>query len=81
MPEDQNIRINAEEASKLYLEYPSYWFLLKVLEKDSAGKATRMEIIGKHQNKDVLRDILLDMDVGNHNYIFMWADPEGKCEL
>ena len=73
--------VDAAEASQLYKTYPAKWFLMKVLGKGANGKATLLEIIEYHEDKDVLRDLLLDLDVENYRFIFMWADPEGKCDL
>ncbi|MDH5381904.1 MAG: hypothetical protein OEW75_13685 [Cyclobacteriaceae bacterium] len=76
-----NKELSAEEAANLYKEYPGQWFLFRVLETDQSGKARLIGVVGHNKEKNILRDILLDMDDWEHRYIFMWADPGGKCDL
>ncbi|HEY5691494.1 MAG TPA: hypothetical protein VIS49_08565 [Cyclobacteriaceae bacterium] len=72
----------ASEVAFFYKDYPSYWFLLEVLDKDENGKAVLMRVIDYNKNKDVLRDYLLDELSGtNSQYIFVYAYPDGKCDL
>lgn len=74
--------VTASEVMEFYKHYPGFWFLLEVLELSKDGKAELMRIVGFDKNKDVLREHLLE-ERGNMNskHIFVFASPDGKCEI
>lgn len=74
--------VNASQVASFYKEYPKYWFLLEVLGRGKDGKAEVMKVITYDFEKDVLREFLLDsLPDANGQYIFVYADPDGKCDL
>jgi hypothetical protein len=48
---------------------------------DGKGRAKKLRIIAHNENKDVLREYLLDLDTNDRKYIFFFTDPEKACEL
>ncbi|MDH5609749.1 MAG: hypothetical protein OEY56_09720 [Cyclobacteriaceae bacterium] len=72
-----------DEVALLYREEPGQWFLFQVLAKNSRGRATHLKVVAHHRDKDVLRDILMESEVidAGGQYVFVYADPDGKCEL
>ena len=75
-------QVSAEEVGVFYKQYPGFWFLLEVLETDSGGKARKMRVARYDKSKDELREHLFEGDINaNSRYIFVYAGPDGKCEL
>lgn len=72
--------VTADEVAFFYKKYPAFWFLLEVLEKDKNGRAEMMRVIEYGKSKDLLRDYLMDHG-GDGQYIFVYAGPDGKCEI
>lgn len=82
MPDIKGKIVTADEVAKFYKDYPDFWFLLEVLKTSAEGKAELMRVPAYDKSKDVLREYLLDeLDNTNSKYIFVYADPDGKCEI
>lgn len=82
MPDLKKRNVTADEVAEFYKSYPTYWFLLEVLKTDDFGKAISMRVMDYNKNKDVLRELLLEEpSEANSKYIFVYADPDGKCKL
>ena len=74
--------VTAAEVAEFYKQYPGFWFLLEVLEISKDGKAERMRVVRYNKNKDVLREYILEESVDmNSKYIFVFASPDGRCEI
>ena len=74
--------VTSDEVAEFYKRFPAFWFLLEVLDTDANGKAARLRVINYNKNKDALRDYLLDESFSaDSQYIFVYADPDGKCDL
>lgn len=82
MPEIKDKKVSAGDVAEFYKQYPAYWFLLEVLKTGDTGKVELMRVAGYDKDKDVLREYLLDkLTDTNSKYIFVFADPDGKCEV
>ncbi len=82
MPDVIGKVVTAGEVANYYKLYPGFWFLLEVLKTNVEGKAELMRVAGYDKNKDVLREYLLEEQVEvNSKYIFVYASPDGKCEI
>ena len=82
MPEIKGNLVTADEVAEFYKHYPDFWFLLEVLKTSADGKAELMRVAGYDKSKNVLRDYLLEEHIeGNRKYIFVYAYPDGKCDL
>lgn len=74
--------VTAKEVAEFYKMYPGFWFLLEVLKTGEDGRAELMHVVGSHQNKEVLREYLLEESTDTKGkYIFVFASPDGKCEI
>ena len=74
--------VTANEVTEFYKQYPGFWFLLEVLEISKDGKAELMRVVSYNKNKDVLREYILEESVDmNSKYIFVYASPDGNCEI
>jgi len=73
----------ATEMAALYHQLPGNWLLLEVLETDAKGQALKLKLINYSNDKDSLRDYLMEDADWNWNkkYIFVLADPNKPCEL
>ena len=75
-------KVTAEEVAGFYRLLPGYWFLLEVLQTSEAGKARLMRVLRCDKSKEELREHLLEAHVDpNSKYIFVYADPDGKCDI
>ena len=82
MPELRGKVVTAREVANFYKQYPGFWFLLEVMKVDEKGKAEVLRVTRYDKSKDVLREYLLEESTDlNSKYIFVYADPDGKCEL
>jgi predicted metal-binding protein len=82
MPEIIGKIVTADEVAEFYKRYPDFWFLLEVLKTSANGKAKLMRVAGYDKNKDVLREYLLEAHTDlDSKYIFVYAYPDGKCDL
>ena len=82
MPDVIGKVVTASEVANFYKLFPGFWFLLEVLKTSVDGKAELMKVTGCDKNKDVLREYLLEEQVEvNSKYIFVYAYPDGKCEI
>ena len=73
--------VTADEVAQFYKRYPGFWFLLEVIKTENK-KASLMRVVRYNKSKEALRDFLLDeLSDTNSKYIFVYADPDGKCEL
>lgn len=82
MPDIKGHEVTASEAANLYKHYPGFWFLLEVLKMNEEGKAELMRVVNLDKSKEVLREYLLEeLTDANSKYIFVYADPGGKCEV
>ena len=81
MPELINSIVSASEVAGFYKYYPGFWFLLEVLEVEKR-KASKMRVVRYDVSKEKLREYLMD-ELADHGskYIFVYADPDGKCEI
>jgi len=74
--------VTAQKVAEFYKQYPGFWFLLEVLKMDGEGKAILMRVVSYNSNKDVLREHLLEESADmNRKYIFVYASPDGKCDI
>jgi len=81
MPELKGMVVTANQVATFYKSYPGIWFLLEVIVEKNK-KAELLRVVGYDKNKDVLREYLLDEKVDIHRkYIFVFASPDGKCEI
>ena len=81
MTEWEDRVIYAKEVAKLYGELPREWLLLDVLKKGENGKAEEFQLIAHSPNKDDLYEIVMEDENDKRNLIFVFADPEGLCEI
>jgi hypothetical protein len=82
MPELEGKAVTAEEVAGFYRLLPGFWFLLEVLETNEAGKARLLRVIRYNKRKDELREHLLEEPISpDSKYIFVHADPDGKCDI
>ena len=73
--------VNRTEVHKLADRIPKEWFLLEVLRTDKNGRAEMMEVIAHAKEKDELRELLMELDPENRNFIFYFSDPDKECEI
>lgn len=82
MPDIISEIVTARQVAEFYKQYPGFWFLLEVLKTSNDGKAELMRVARYDQNKEVLREYLMEEQTDiNGKYIFVFAHPDGKCEL
>ncbi len=74
--------VTASEVAGFYKQYPGFWFLLEVLRTSENGKAELMKLLKYDKQKEVLRDYLLEVETDmSRKFIFVYASPDGKCEI
>ncbi len=82
MPDLNGEIVTATEVARFYRQYPGFWFLLEVLKLNDLKKAAVLRVVKYDKDKEVLREYLLDeLTDLNSKYIFVYADPDGKCEI
>jgi hypothetical protein len=74
--------VSADEVRHFYMDHPTNWFLLEVQKIDEHGQAKQMRVVGYDRDKEVLREQLFDeMDRGHSKFIFVYANPDGTCDI
>lgn len=73
--------LTRKEVIALPGELPNLWFLLEVVEEDKNGRAELMKVVGFSEDKDELREYILESDPGDKKLIFFFSDPEKECEI
>ena len=81
MEEWKNKVIYANEVARLYAALPYEWLLLHVLKNGLNGKAEEFALISHSKVKDDLYDIIMEEESDKKNMIFVFADPDGICEI
>ena len=78
----KNKSIHSREVAQLYSELKGEWLLLDVLQRGKNGKAEEFVLIAHSKEKDDLYEFI--MEEGGEidgNFIFVFADPDGVCEV
>ncbi len=78
----KNKSIFAKEVAKLYGELEGEWLLLDVLQRGKDGKAEEFVLMAHSVDKDELYEFI--MEEGGEmdgDFIFVFADPNGVCEI
>ena len=78
----KNKSIHAREVAQLYGDLKDEWLLLDVLQRGRNGKAEEFVLIAHSKEKDDLYEFIME-EAGemDGNFIFVFADPEGVCEV
>lgn len=74
--------INAKQVAQLYNDLSQNWLLLEVLKMGANKKAEEFKLIAYNKSKDKLKELMEDDDWDwDKKYIFVYADPNGICEI
>ena len=75
--------ISNDEVADLYKTIPNMWVLLKPIEMGENNRAIKVEILSYNDNKDVLRDQVMENDnwLGLGSLIYFFTGSDGTCNI
>lgn len=73
----------ALEMAQLIGSRPKNWFLLEILKQNNNGKAEELRFLKYSGDKENLYQYLMEDESWDWDkkYIFVFSDPDKKCEL
>ncbi|MDH5474473.1 MAG: hypothetical protein OEX22_02160 [Cyclobacteriaceae bacterium] len=80
---DIGVIISDSEVTELYKIIPNAWVLLEPVEFGENKKAVKVKILKYNEDKEVLRDFVLDQDdwEGLHALIYFYTGNDGNCKI
>ena len=71
------------EVAELYHKDPGVWVLLEILKKDEKGRAVLLRSVRFSQNKEELRNFVLNKDEwgDEERLMYFFTGFDGTCEI